>query len=145
MEGLPSLTHLLLIAEKANDTRLIRLHNLRELRGLWLQTSLGGSGEITNEGLKIIKCLPKLKDLKLAAQKGISDAGLVYLEELPELVSLDLNFTNVTDAGLAHLKYKAKLQTLKLDFTKITDSGLEHLREMTQLTKLDLEQYDDYR
>ena len=33
----------------------------------------------------------------------ITDAGLIHLQELPKLESLDLRMTKVTDAGLVHL------------------------------------------
>ena len=58
----------------------------------------------------------------------ITNAGLVHLEGLTKLQTLDLQNTKVTDAGLVHLKGLTKLQRLSLSFTKVTDAGVKKLQ-----------------
>jgi hypothetical protein len=57
-----------------------------------------------------------------------TDADLVYLEPLSELVLLDLSGAPITDAGLKHLKGLKKLSIVELANTGVTEAGMEDLR-----------------
>lgn len=62
-------------------------------------------------------------------QPKVTDAGLAYLQGVPQLQSLDLaSCRQITDAGLAHLRGLTQLKTLNVDGARITDSGLVHVR-----------------
>jgi hypothetical protein len=63
----------------------------------------------------------------------VTDEGLVQLQGLTQLYSLDLADTQVTDAGLVHLRGLTQLHSLYLDGTRVTDAGLVHLRGLTRL------------
>jgi Leucine Rich repeat len=58
----------------------------------------------------------------------VTDAGLVQLEELTQLRSLDLTRTEVTDVGLVLLKGLINLQTLELARTNVTNAGVGDLQ-----------------
>ncbi len=95
---------------------------------------LGGT-QLNDEGLALIKELPKVVQLDLKDTQ-ITDAGLANLEPLATLNRLHLEKTKITDAGLAHLKGLANLEYLNLYGTAVTDAGLEHLKELKNLKKL---------
>ena len=58
------------------------------------------------------------------ADTPITDSGLIYLQELPNLSSLTLSGTPVTDAGLKHLTAIPQLRWLFLTGTKVTPAGV---------------------
>jgi Leucine-rich repeat (LRR) protein len=59
----------------------------------------------------------------------VTDAGLVNLKGLNDLVTLDLDGTSVTDDGLANLKGLRNLQRLDLSNTQVTDEGVAALQK----------------
>jgi hypothetical protein len=67
-----------------------------------------------------------------------NDAGLEYVESVPQLQILDLTDSRVTDAGMKHLKKLVHLERLFLDGTDVTDAGLEHLKGLAELRILEL-------
>jgi len=68
----------------------------------------------------------------------LTDAGLLHLETLTNLIWLKLEGTRITDSGLLHLKGLTKLQYLNLGKTQVSDAGLVHLKELTNLQSLNL-------
>lgn len=68
----------------------------------------------------------------------VTDAGLVFLRQMPALTNLGLDNTRVTDAGLIHIKTLKELKGLFLAGTQVTDEGLNHLQVLTHLEMLDL-------
>jgi hypothetical protein len=54
--------------------------------------------------MPFLKRLPKLRKVSLAHNPNITDAGLAALKELPNLLGLDLNYTNIGDPGLDDVK-----------------------------------------
>lgn len=95
---------------------------------------LGGTA-LNDEGLALVKTLPKLVQLDLKDTQ-ISDAGLANLAGIATLNRLHLEKTKVTDAGLAHLKDLGNLEYLNVYGTAVTDAGLEHLKGLKNLKKL---------
>jgi hypothetical protein len=95
---------------------------------------LGGTA-LTDEGLVLLKTLPKVVQLDLKDTQ-ITDAGLANLAGLTTLSRLHLEKTKVTDAGLAHLKDLGNLEYLNVYGTTVTDAGLEHLKTLKGLKKL---------
>ncbi len=66
----------------------------------------------------------------------VTDAGLLYLKDLPKLERLVLDDTQITDAGLVHLMGLTKLKELVLTDTQITDAGLVYLKDLSKLETL---------
>jgi hypothetical protein len=64
---------------------------------------------------------------------GVTDAGLVHLQDLGQLECLNLQGSKVSDAGLEHLKKLTTLRFLYLDRTAVTDAGLVHLHGLADL------------
>ena len=61
--------------------------------------------------------------LDLGGSKALTDDGLRHLARLPRLKHLDLSGTAITDRGLAVLRDLPALETLSLGWTRITDDG----------------------
>ncbi|HEV2973076.1 MAG TPA: hypothetical protein VGY55_24125, partial [Pirellulales bacterium] len=62
-----------------------------------------------------------------SGRSEVTDAGLVQLEELTQLRSLDFTRTKITDAGLVLFKRLINLQTHELARTNVTDAGVKDL------------------
>jgi hypothetical protein len=95
---------------------------------------LGGTA-LNDEGLALIKVLPKVVQLDLKDTQ-ITDAGLANLAGISTLGKLHLEKTKITDAGLAHLKDLGNLEYLNLYGTAVTDAGMEHLKGLKNLKRL---------
>ncbi|MDP7019921.1 MAG: serpin family protein, partial [Pirellulaceae bacterium] len=100
-------------------------------------TAFDGRPSARDSELRHLKALDIVK-LQLIGD-NVTDSGLRYLRELPNLAELQLHRTSVTDAGLEQLK-GLRLQSLELVWNDhITDAGVEHLAEQTGLRSLALE------
>jgi hypothetical protein len=95
---------------------------------------LGGK-ELTDDGLALVKELPKVVEVHLKDTK-ITDAGLAHLAGMKSLVRIHLEQTKITDAGLSHLAGLENLEYLNLYGTAITDAGLEHIKPLAKLKRL---------
>ncbi|KAJ8313977.1 LOW QUALITY PROTEIN: hypothetical protein KUTeg_008538 [Tegillarca granosa] len=86
--------------------------------------------------------LKKLKNLNLSGCKQLTDKCLQIVQELPSIVSLNLEETGITEEGL--ILYLAScpqcLQHLNLSRTKVTEKIFSHLKNLPALKSLYLEQ-----
>lgn len=103
------------------DAGLVLVAKLAKLESLILQNTNGLESGITDDGLKALRTLTRLKMLDLTVQKRISDAGLAHLKAFPELRELNLSSTRISDAGLEHLRGLRNLQTVYVDDTSVSD------------------------
>lgn len=84
--------------------------------------------------------LPFLRLLNLAGNRGITDLGLITIGTLfNKLSELNVSGTQIADWGLIALEKLTKLVTLDLTRTPITDAGLVHLIAVPSLRMLYLE------
>jgi hypothetical protein len=83
-----------------------------------------------------LKRLPRLTKVSLAHNPRITDAGLAALRDLPNLLGLDLNYTNIGDPGLEHVKALPRLQELRLSHTRVGNAGVDTIRGLTDLRTL---------
>ena len=118
--------------ENITDDAIIHLSEITHLQNLILPYQIG------DQGLAHLKGLREMQDLVLSSTQ-ITDAGLVHVQEMVELHTLQLNgCENLTDTGIVHLSGLKNLQVLNLNATQITDAGLPHLARLTNLQQLDL-------
>lgn len=75
---------------------------------------------------------------KLSWEEGVNTASLLSQVEGMNLISLNLDLTEITDAELEHVKGFTSLKSLSLDNTQITDAGLTHLKGIFGLERLSL-------
>lgn len=97
--------------------------------------SLGGSKELTDEGVRHLAKLPSLKHLDLS-WTAITDRALDVLDSLPLLETLSLAGTCVTDTGAEHLARCHALRRVDLSWTGTGDGALRALAYKEQLHDL---------
>jgi hypothetical protein len=92
---------------------------------------------ITDAGLIRLKGLTQLMTLNVCGLP-ISDSGLDALKDLPQLGGLYLSRTKVTGTGLANLKSLPTLALIYLDDCEVTAEGLSALARASNLQLLSL-------
>lgn len=93
--------------------------------------------EIENGDLVHLAALSDLVSLNLEATQ-VNDHGLDRLSHLNKLTYLGLGRTKITDDGISKLRHLPKLEELELLHNQIGNGGISHLREMKQLKRLNL-------
>lgn len=86
--------------------------------------------QVTDNDLKILELFPEIEVVNLHNCRKITDEGLVYLRQLPQLRELNLSETNISDSGLEYIKQISGLQKLNLQHTSISESGINDLRRL---------------
>ena len=120
-----------LFLPKGTDESLKQVAVLTKMRVL----KLDAASKITDAGLKELTGLKQLRDPGLGSTQ-VTDAGLKQLTALKDLEKLNLNFTKVTDAGLKDLATLTKLELLGLSFTQVTKDGVKKLQESLPKCKI---------
>lgn len=88
--------------------------------------NLGGSKELTDDGMRHLARLPRLRHLDVS-NTAITDRGLAVLRDLPALETLALGMTRITDEGIANLAHCHELQDVNLSWTQTGDGALRAL------------------
>lgn len=115
------------------DEVLKRICELGHLTGL----RLGGSRQLTDEGLLQLTRAPQLEVLDLSGCK-VTDGGLEVLRHLPNLKTFQMTWqSGVSDSGVANLKYCEKLESVNLMGSPTGDGAIEALRGKAGLRRLD--------
>jgi len=118
-----------------DDTGFGYIEGLTKLEGLFAYHLY----RITDEGLKHLKGMRNLKDLRVGSH-GITDKGMEQLAGFEKLSNLTVDNSKITDSGLKNLKDLKNLNALGLRNTPITDVGLKHLESMKKLQYLVLQE-----
>ena len=99
---------------------------------------LHAEGQMTDAVLADVARIETITALDLGGSKALTDEGVRHLSRLPRLKHLDLGGTAITDRGLQALRGLSALETLSLAGTHITDEGLAHLAHCHQLRQINL-------
>ena len=98
--------------------------------------TLGGSRQLTDEGVRHLARMPQLEHLELSGA-SVSDRGLEVLRHLPNLRTLQLGWhRSVTDAGLAHLRSCERLEVVDLMGSPVGDGAIDALQGKAHLREL---------
>jgi hypothetical protein len=92
--------------------------------------SLGGSRQLTDDGLLHLARMPQLQHLNLSEYPGgkLTDRGLAVLQHLPNLRTFEMTWQRgITDAGVANLKHCGELETVDLMGSPTGDGAIEAL------------------
>ena len=114
------------------DAVLKRIAELDHVTGL----SLGGSRELSDDGLLYLARMPQLEKLELSEWPGgkITDRGLEVLRHLPNLRSFEMTWqSGVTDAGVANLRYCERLERVNLMGSPTGDGAIAALQGKPRL------------
>ena len=102
--------------------------------------SLGGSGQLTDEGLHHLAGMPQLERLDLSAYPGgrLTDRGLEVLRHLPNLRHFEMTWqSGITDKGAENLRFCDRLEVVNLMGSPTGDgairalTGKPHLRRFS--------------
>ena len=115
-----------------SDHGLAYLRNLTEIEELELDSLT------TDEGLRNLRGMTRLKTLNTSGGTAISGDGLEHLQGMTKLRTLNLGGTAIDGESLKYLQGMTKLQTLNLGGTAIDGESLKYLQGMIELQELDL-------
>ena len=110
------------------DAALERISRLDHVTHL----ALNGSRELSDDGLAYLAQMPQLQHLELSEYPGgkLTDRGLEVLRHLPELRSFSSAWQKgFTDAGIANLRFCDKLEKVQLMGTPTGDGAVAALRD----------------
>lgn len=129
--ALQTVNEMEIVATKLTDAGLASIAKLRNLEVLHLE----GTAMMTDEGLKALATLPKLRHLRLSGP--FTDRGVKDLASLPSLKVLWLESPNVSEEALGHLAQSKSLERLCVPWLdRITDRAMAHLQSMPNLKAL---------
>ena len=114
------------------DAVLARIAELDHVTTL----SLGGSRQLTDEGLLRLARMPQLQNLNLSEYPGgkLTDRGLHVLRHLPSLRMFEMTWQRgITDAGVANLRFCDQLERVNLMGSPTGDGAIESLQGKPKL------------
>lgn len=121
------------IAARSRDwDEVIAVMKERRLPGL------RASGQMTDALLERFSRLDHITQLDLEGSKGLTDEGLRHLARLPRLRHLNLTGCAITDRGLEVLRQLPALESVALQWTRVSDSGAANLAACDNLRAVDL-------
>ncbi|MCU1238781.1 MAG: hypothetical protein JWP63_6748 [Candidatus Solibacter sp.] len=97
---------------------------------------LGGSRELTDDGLLQLARMPQLENLDLSEYPGgkLTDRGLEVLRHLPNLRRFEMTWqAGITDAGVANLRFCERLERVNLMGSPTGDGAIEALQGKSKL------------
>ncbi|MGH9783947.1 MAG: hypothetical protein ACRD88_07145, partial [Terriglobia bacterium] len=109
------------------DAVLERIAELEHVTSL----SLGGSRELTDDGLLHLARMPQLRHLNLSEYPGgkLTDRGLQALRSLPNLRTFEMTWqAGISDAGIANLRFCHQLERVDLMGSPTGDGAIEALQ-----------------
>src|SRR5438874_6108842 len=119
-------------SRQLTDDGLLHLARMPQLQHLDLNEYPGG--RLTDRGLEVLKHLPNLQTFELTWQRGITDAGVANLRFCDQLERVNLMGSPTGDGAIEALQGKPKLR----DFSSgklVTDAGLPLLHNFPMLKK----------
>ena len=100
--------------------------------------SLGGSRELTDDGLLHLARMPQLESLELNEYPGgkLTDRGLDVLRHLPKLRKFEMTWqSGITDSGVANLRFCDRLEEVNLMGSPTGDAAIEALQGKANLRR----------
>jgi hypothetical protein len=105
-------------------------------------TSIHANGLMTDAMLAHISAIPHVTSLHLGGSRELTDDGLLHLARMPQLERLNLSEYpggKLTDRGLEVLRHLPNLRVFEMTWQKgITDAGVSNLRFCPNLENVDL-------
>lgn len=83
---------------------------------------------IDRRALRMLSTLPRLHTLKIEWNSTFNDADAAVLADFGTVEKLDLSGTGITDTSLPFIEAMPNLKWLSLNFTQVTDDGLNAIR-----------------
>jgi hypothetical protein len=103
-----------------------------------VETLISWDADLTDDDLKLLAQLRRLKSLEFMQERVLSDAGLVHLAESPRLTTLVFSQVDISDASFSTIARLPRLERLYIHQSRVTGSGLPELKQAKHLRFLDL-------
>ena len=116
------------------DEALTRIANLNFVTSM----NLGGSRELTDDGLLQLARMPQLEHLDLSEYPGgkLTDRGLAVLQHLPNLRKFAMAWhAGISDRGVANLRFCERLEEVDLMGSPTGDGAIEALQGKANLRR----------
>jgi hypothetical protein len=116
------------------DAVMARIAELDHVTSL----SLGGSRQLSDDGLLHLARMPQLERLELSEYPGgkLTDRGLEVLRHLPNLRVFEMTWQRgITDAGVANLRFCDRLERVDLMGSPTGDGAIEALQGKPRLRR----------
>ena len=100
--------------------------------------SLGGSRELTDDGVLHLARMPQLEHLEMGEYPGgkLTDRGLEALQYLPNLRRFEMQWQSaITDHGIANLRFCDQLEEVNLMGSPTGDGAIEALQHKPKLRR----------
>lgn len=117
-------------SRELSDDGLLQLAHMPQLERLELSEYPGG--KLTDRGLEVLKHLPNLRKFAMTWQAGITDRGVANLRVCEHLEDVDLMGSPTGDGAIEALQGKAKLRRFSTG-RLVTDAGLPLLHNFPLL------------
>ena len=133
---MPNLTDVTFFNTKLTNDGVKKLAQIKKLKSLTLRRN----DELTAEGLSELQKIKGLQVLGITHNNSIKDADLATLPNMPNLKVLDLRCcSNVTDEGIKTVVQIPNLKVFKARLSPISNQGIKELLKAKNLTGLILE------
>jgi hypothetical protein len=119
-------------SRELSDDGLLHLARMPQLQHLDLSEHPGG--KLTDRGLDVLRHLPNLRTFEMTWQRGITDAGVANLKACDQLEFVNLMGSPTGDGAIAALQGKQRLRRFSTG-KLVTDAGLRLLRNFPMLAK----------
>jgi hypothetical protein len=117
-------------SRELTDDGILQLARMPQLQVLDLSEHPGG--KLTDRGLEVLRHLRNLREFEMTWQSGISDAGVQNLRFCEQLESVNLMGSPTGDGAIDALQGKARLSRLSTG-RLTTDAGLRFLQNLPWL------------
>jgi hypothetical protein len=127
LAGLPNLIHVRLGGCRVDNAACEALAKIRTLESIDLFHTFA----VTDDGVAMLKALPKLRVVKLGPQwtPRITDASLRHIGEIPTIEEISIVETILTyDGGFSHLKQLRGLRTIDLGTCVTSEAEVARLK-----------------
>jgi hypothetical protein len=123
-------------SRELTDDGLLQLARMPQLEYLDLSEYPGG--KLTNRGLEVLRHLPNLRKFEMTRQSGITDRGVLNLRFCDRLEEVNLMGSPTGDGVIEALQGKAKLRRFSTG-RLMTDAGISLLHNFPLLKTADAE------
>jgi hypothetical protein len=121
-------------SRELTDEGLLHLARMPQLEELELSEYLGG--KLTDRGLEVLRYLLNLRKFKMAWQSGITDRGVASLRFCDQLEEVNLMGSPTGDGAIEALQGKPRLRRFSTG-RLVTDAGISMLRRFPLLKTAD--------